>query len=64
MVDLRSLRRVLALDLGLDAQAVRLCLVNLLPAYTDASDATEIPLAEALRVVALAEAGTGATALA
>lgn len=62
MIDLRSLRRVLALDLGLDATAIDRCLANLVPAGAGASDTTVIPLAEALRVVVLAEAG-GAAAL-
>ena len=60
MIDLRSLRRVLALDLGLDAKAIDRCLASLVPTGAGASDATGIPLADALRVVALAEAGAAA----
>lgn len=60
MVDLRSMRRVLALDLGLDARAIDRCLASLLPTGAGAADVTAIPLADALRIVTLAEADAAA----
>lgn len=54
MVTLHSMRRVLALDLGLDADEVGRCLASV--AGADHRDSMEIPLDVALRIVESAEA--------
>ena len=54
MVTLHSVRRILAVDLGLDAEAIEHYLAG---TVTSGPGAGEIPLAEALRIVATAEAG-------
>ncbi len=55
MVNLKTVRRVLALDLGLDSEAIDRCLGRAAVVDPAAPESTEIPLADALRVVALAE---------
>lgn len=55
MVNLHTVRRVLALDLGLDAEAIERCLGCAAVVDPAAPASTEIPLADALRIVALAE---------
>lgn len=55
MVNLRTVKRVLALDLGLDSEAIERCLDCAALVDRTAPDSTEIPLADALRIVALAE---------
>lgn len=57
MITLRTMRRVLALDLGMDAEAVGRCLESV--AGTDLWDSKEIPLDLALRIVETAEASYG-----
>jgi hypothetical protein len=58
MINLRTVRRVLALDLGLDAEAVQRCLNSAAPIRAEAADSTEISLEEALHIVEIAEALT------
>lgn len=57
MVNLRTLRRVLALDLGLEAPAIEQCIAAWAPALPTEPDSTSIPLTQALQIVAMAEAG-------
>jgi len=54
MVNLHTVKRVLALDLGLDTDAIDRCL-GCAAVDPAAPESTEIPLADALRIVALAE---------
>jgi hypothetical protein len=54
MVDLLTVKRILALDLRMSSTAIESHLSLLLPG-SEASDSTAIPLAEALRIVASAE---------
>jgi hypothetical protein len=56
VVTLRTVKRVLALDLGLNADTITSCLGQAAYLSEDLSELTEIPLAEALRIVAMAEA--------
>ncbi|MFL6023590.1 MAG: hypothetical protein ACJ72O_09650 [Marmoricola sp.] len=55
MVDLFTVKRVLALDLGMSHAAIVAHLGELGLPVTAGSDTTEISLVEALRVVAVAE---------
>lgn len=61
MVSLHTLRRVLAIDLRLDAEGIDRCLSQ---AATERPwvEVTEIPLAEALRIIEAAEILAGPTA--
>ena len=52
MVDLRTVRRVLALDLGMTNQAIRSYLDEQGWPADPGSDSAGVPLAEALRIVA------------
>lgn len=54
MVNLRTMRRILALDLGMDPDQVERCLTTL--AGPELWDSMEIPLDLALRIVEDAEA--------
>lgn len=53
MVDLVTVKRVLALDLRMSSSAIEEHLAG--QGWPPAADAAEVPLAEALRIVAAAE---------
>jgi len=62
MVDLRTVRRVLALDLGMDEQSIESYLNSVDLSDAEGSGDAGIPLSEALRIVAEAEAAAASYA--
>lgn len=55
MVTLRTLKAVLAVDLGLSTVAIARCLADAAPILAETADTDTIPIADALRIVAMAE---------